>query len=465
MEPQNHPRYVEVNERMSLINGLGATAITASMLVATWGVRSSFLLIAFVQAGVILFNTLLINRHLLRAWGIRAEFLRATVNLSTGLFLNHEAHWPFPAWFFLPYAAVAFDHLGPKVVPWTVGVFCTGQDLAALHDGVPWIYPLTFTAFAVFCVVISRARLSVIREMLLDADRQRHSIAKAHEDLQREIQVREHVEADLRRAQKLEAIGRLAAGVAHEINTPMQFINDNLIFLRDSVATLVQYCASVRSISGATDQEIRALEQEADLEFLVNEMPRAFSDALKGTAHVSRIVRAMNTFAHTSRSSKPERLDVNAALDGVATIAHGETKHVADVVLELGKVDDVLALRDDLHQVFLNLIVNAAHAIEDVVQRTGGRGKITLRTRSDRDSVVIEVEDTGCGIPVEIRDRVYDPFFTTKDVGRGTGQGLTLARNVIVDKYGGELTFESEIGRGTTFYVKLPSASRREVAA
>jgi len=448
-------RYVEINRRMSGINGAGAAAITLMMLAATWGNHALVVMIAVTQLVVIAFNIVVVNRWLLAQWGVqRAELLRAVVNVSSGVVLNHFAGWPLAGWLVLPYVALAFDHLGPLVARSVVVATFTAQDVVALHDGVHWQVPLAFTVAAIFCSAVSDVRYRVIRAMLVDADDQRHAIALAHEATKKAIIERDGVEDELRRAQKLEAIGRVAAGVAHEINTPLQFVGDNLSFLRTALETLSAHYAQVRALV-ANSSELRALEEATDVEFLLGDMPRAVADSLEGTNHVSRIVQAMKSFAHVDNSDAPKAFDLNAALRSVVTVAQNETKYVADVELDLGRVDAVVGLQGEVKQVFLNLLVNAAHAIADAGTK---RGKIAVRTRREEPcNVVVEIADTGIGIPKSVSDLVFDPFFTTKDVGRGSGQGLAIARS-IVQKHGGQLTFESDVGRGTTFYVRLPAA-------
>jgi signal transduction histidine kinase len=171
---------------------------------------------------------------------------------------------------------------------------------------------------------------------------------------------------------------------------------------------------------------------------------------------VATIVRAMKEFAHPDTRQK-SAADLNRAIKSTLTVARNELKYVADVETDLGDLPPVVCNISDLNQVFLNLLVNAAHAIREVVREgTDAKGKIRVRTRREGNTVLIAISDTGCGIPENIRGRIFDPFFTTKEVGRGTGQGLSIARSVVVEKHGGSLTFETEPGKGTTFFVRLP---------
>jgi PAS domain S-box-containing protein len=272
---------------------------------------------------------------------------------------------------------------------------------------------------------------------------------------------RKQLEAELRLSQKLEAVGRLAAGIAHEINTPIQFVGDNLRFLESAFEqlgglndryrrTLTRYADRLEPAAVA---ELDAAEDEADLAFLTSEVPGSLHEALAGVDRIATIVRAMKSFAHPSQQQKAAA-DLNQALLDTLTVARSELKHVAEVVTDLGELPLVTCHMGDLNQVFLNLLVNAA----DAVAETGRRGTITVRTRHVDDEVRITVEDTGGGIPQAVREQVFDPFFTTKEVGRGTGQGLALARSIVHDKHGGILEFETETGRGTAFTIKLPVA-------
>jgi signal transduction histidine kinase len=278
-----------------------------------------------------------------------------------------------------------------------------------------------------------------------------------------EYQVRKSIQ-ELEQAQKLEAVGRLAAGIAHEINTPIQFVGDNVQFLSESFGALQQVIQAYRAVCEAAERgqhrpdllaAVRAAEQHADLDYLSNEVPRAISQTLDGVARVAAIVRAMKDFAHPGQT-EPVASDINEGIRSTLTVARNELKYVADVVTELGDLPLVLCHPGDLNQVFLNLFVNAAQAIEDRFGRDDRRGTITVRTWHEDGHVTIAVEDDGCGIPSEARAKIFEQFFTTKEVGRGTGQGLAFARSIVVDRHGGSLTFESEQGAGCTFYVRLP---------
>jgi len=264
-----------------------------------------------------------------------------------------------------------------------------------------------------------------------------------------------------RRSLALESIGQLAAGVAHEINTPLQFVGDNLAYLEAECQRGVAAIELIERMRQELSKSplwralgakmLEGIDRE-DFEYFREEYPRAIRESVAGIEHVSEIVRAMKAFAFTGQAARL-LVDLNGLIANTATLTRTEWKHVADVVRDF---DCELPLIDcapqELGQVLVNLIVNAADAIREAGPR---KGTITLRTRRRDTAVVIEVVDTGAGIPAEIRARIFESFFTTKTLGKGTGQGLALARE-IVSRHGGVLSFESQVGRGTTFRIELP---------
>src|SRR5208283_4869854 len=280
-----------------------------------------------------------------------------------------------------------------------------------------------------------------------------------------DITDRKRREMELRHGQKLEAVGRLAAGIAHEINTPIQFVGDNTRFLQhafqDELKLIHKYqelqdAAARGAVSPELLSQVVQIRQDADWDYLEQEIPRAMEQMLEGLGRVATIVRGMKEFSHVDRTNEKAPGDLNRALESTLIVARNELKYVADVETDFGPLPPVLCHLGDLNQVFLNLLVNAAHAIEDATKGTGRRGKITVRTRRESDWVEISITDSGTGIPEEAREKIFDPFFTTKEVGKGTGQGLALARAIVVEKHGGTVNFETEMGKGTTFIVRLP---------
>jgi len=286
-----------------------------------------------------------------------------------------------------------------------------------------------------------------------------------------DLRERRQLEVELRHAHKLEALGQLAAGIAHEINTPMQFIGDNLHFIQESFAAVLVYLDRLASLhtalsdAGLTAEiaRLKKAEQEADMDYVRQRLPRAIERAIEGVARASHIVEAMKAFSHPQTEMGP--VDLNKQISDTLVVAHNEYKYVATLETHLGDLPSVICNGGDLNQVILNLIVNAAHAIESRFLGASKRGTIQVQTRREGADVVIAIKDNGSGIPENIRDRIFDPFFTTKVVGKGTGQGLAIARSIVVDRHGGSLTFDSEVGIGTTFLVRLPIAGRTKAEA
>jgi PAS domain S-box-containing protein len=279
-----------------------------------------------------------------------------------------------------------------------------------------------------------------------------------------DVTERKTLEEQLRQAQKLEAIGQLAAGIAHEINTPTQYVGDNIRFLKDSWASIVEFltfCGTVRAegSSGPVSQEhlqrFCELHQNCDLEYLLKEIPNAIDQSLEGVQRVAKIVKGFKEFSHPGSEEK-RAINLNQAIETTISVARNEWKYCADLVTVFDPdLPLIPCLSGEFNQVMLNLIVNSAHAISSAVE-AGGKGTITVSTQREGEWARIAVTDTGAGIPADIRSRVFEPFFTTKEVGKGTGQGLALAHNVIVNRHQGQLWFESEAGRGTTFFLRLP---------
>ncbi|MBE0584718.1 MAG: response regulator [Desulfofustis sp.] len=283
------------------------------------------------------------------------------------------------------------------------------------------------------------------------------------------------LERELRQAQKLEAIGQLAAGIAHEINTPVQYVGDNIRFLADSFAGLLvllqgyeDFYQEVRETEvGRTWREaIESLQTSADIDFLREEIPVTVQQSLDGVGRVSNIVRAMKEFSHPGSTEKVQ-VDISKALQSTITVSRNEWKYGADLQTDFAPdLPLVSCLPAELNQVFLNLIVNAAHAIDARVKNGDfDKGLIRVGTRVEDGQVVIEVADNGTGIPERIRHRIYDPFFTTKAVGKGTGQGLAIARDIVVEKHGGTINCQTTEGEGTTFTIILPVDERRSSEA
>jgi len=265
-----------------------------------------------------------------------------------------------------------------------------------------------------------------------------------------DITERKVAEQRLAASEHLESIGRLAAGVAHEINTPIQYLNDSVYFIRDAMQDLLAHNAKLAAMLPEPP------EPDEDIEDLKKDLPPALDRVVEGLARIAEIVRSMKEFSHVDQREMA-RVDLNRAINSTLIIARTEYKYIAELETEFADLPLVTCHGGQINQVVLNLVVNAAHAIADRNKALGTteKGRITVKTRVEDGFAVISIGDTGGGIPEAIRKRIFEPFFTTKEVGRGTGQGLSIAHNVI-NAHGGKLDFVTEMGKGTTFNVCLP---------
>jgi signal transduction histidine kinase len=252
----------------------------------------------------------------------------------------------------------------------------------------------------------------------------------------------------------------------------VQFISDSVRFvrhaLRDVPHALADYralAAGVLSGKDVTEAAKKAADTDeaADVDYFLKNAPDALDRALEGIGRVGSIVRSMTEFAHPDARTKAD-VDLNRAIKATLNMARNEYKSVADLVTDFGDIPTVHCHAGDINQVVLNLLLNAAHAITDVVEGSSSKGSITVRTRAIGDFVEISIGDTGDGIPEDVRGRIFEPFVTTKEVGRGTGQGLALSRGIVVEKLKGSLHFETETGKGTTFFIRLPKSAEEPVA-
>ncbi|HLA70044.1 MAG TPA: ATP-binding protein [Steroidobacteraceae bacterium] len=269
---------------------------------------------------------------------------------------------------------------------------------------------------------------------------------------------------ELAQGQKLESVGRIAAGVAHEINTSVQFISDSVRFVRHALKDVPHAMADYRALaigvlSGkdavAAARKAHDTDEAADVDYFLKNAPDALDRALEGIGRVGSIVRAMTEFTHPDAPNMAD-VDLNRAIKSTLNMARNEYKAVADLETYFAEIPPVHCHAGDINQVVLNLLLNAAHAINEVVEGTSKKGRITVRTRAIGDFVEISIRDTGDGIPEAVRSRIFEPFVTTKEVGHGTGQGLALSRGIVVEKLKGSLHFETETGQGTTFFIRLP---------
>lgn len=277
------------------------------------------------------------------------------------------------------------------------------------------------------------------------------------------------LKGQLQVAQKMEAVGELAAGIAHEINTPLQFIGDNVRFLGDSIQSLDETveryqelkrrCVETNSFPELIEKLEKA-DEEADVEFILEEIPLAINQSIDGVNKASTIVGAMKDFSHPGSREK-ELFDINKMLNNTVTVSKNEWKYVADLTLDVDEKILPISCFPELNQVFLNIIINAAHAIKEKLgENPPEKGHISIKTKKKGDVVCVKISDTGQGITDDIITKIYDPFFTTKEVGLGTGQGLAISYDIVVNKHQGSLEVESEIGIGTTFLIRLSSDNR-----
>ncbi len=272
-------------------------------------------------------------------------------------------------------------------------------------------------------------------------------------------------QAGLRVAQRLEAIGQLSAGIAHEINTPAQYVDGNITFLAERFGRLVPLLHALKERIASCPEDaarLRELATVADLDFLLEEIPAALKESSVGMHRIKKIVTAMKDFSHPSDDK--QCADLNHGIASTVTVARNEWKYVADVALDLAAdLPPVSCFPSEINQVVLNLLVNAAHAVEDAFDGEH-KGKIRVSTRREEGDAVIEVEDNGCGIPAANLHKIYDPFFTTKEVGKGTGQGLAIAHRIVVDHHGGTIRAVSTVGKGTRFTIRLPIEATPEAS-
>lgn len=314
-----------------------------------------------------------------------------------------------------------------------------------------------------FTTPLGQRDFRVITTPILDRNNKVTAAIGLYEDITEELKIVQ----DLHQAQKLEAVGQLAAGIAHEINTPVQYIGDNLNFIKDSMEDIQGVLTTFTEAFGESGQddhvapEIRSklakMIEDADLDYLLEEIPLTIDQSLAGIKRVGEIVKAMKDFSHPGEDEKTNN-DINKIISTTLMVCKNEWKYVAELETDLAEnLPFIPCYPGDLGQAFLNIIVNGAHAIGEITENGNkGMGKITIRTILKEEYLEIQIQDTGGGIKKKNQDQVFNHFFTTKARGKGTGQGLTIAHRVVVDRHGGEINFETEEGKGTTFIIRLP---------
>ena len=345
---------------------------------------------------------------------------------------------------------------------------------------VPWgVAAIGFllTAFLLQYTISSAIRTRVIEQTVAQRTSELVSTNAALEremdERSRTEQARLDLERELAQIQKMESLGTLAGGIAHEINTPIQYVGENLHFVQECIESLEPVLTELGRLEpgdgfGEDRKDLRHLADtiaRVDIEFLENELPASIAQSLEGIDRISEIVLAIKEFSHPDAKEK-RVVDLNHALVTTITVARNQWKYVAEVETDFDPdLDQVPCFPGELHQVFLNLIVNAAHAIEARGSRE--KGTISITTRRVGDHATIRVSDTGIGIHTDIREKIFDPFFTTKEPGKGTGQGLAISHSIVTKKHGGSIAVSSDPGRGATFTVSLPlsDAAQPEEAA
>ncbi len=285
-----------------------------------------------------------------------------------------------------------------------------------------------------------------------------HNGKKATQGILRDLTAHKQMEAQIRHSQKMESIGTLAAGIAHEINTPSQFINDNLSFLKNSFEDLKPILNLPQNLNNENlnADKLKELAEEADLEFLLEEIPNAIDQSTEGIQRIAKIVGAMREFAHEGPKEKV-KTDIHKLIESTVIISKNAWKYVAELETDFDEhLSPIYCMPGEFNQVIVNMIVNASHAIEDKFKDSGGKGLIKITTKKVGELAEIQISDNGNGIPEKVISKIFDPFFTTKEVGKGTGQGLAIAYDIIVQKHDGNIFVESKVGEGTTFKISLP---------
>ncbi|MDO9422678.1 MAG: ATP-binding protein [Methylobacter sp.] len=278
---------------------------------------------------------------------------------------------------------------------------------------------------------------------------------QVNQRLQTTLDKLQKVQHQLIQSEKMASVGQLAAGVAHEINNPIGYINSNLTALKnyiDNLLALVEIYEKAEATSDDTEQlaHIKAFKQKIDLEYLKTDVLDLLEESQEGTTRVKKIIQDLKDFSHLGGDDDWQWTNLHAGLESTLNIANNEIKYKAQIIKEFGDLPEVRCLPHQLNQVFMNLLINAAHAIEK-------EGIITLRTGTENDYAWVEISDTGKGIAPEHQSKIFDPFFTTKPVGKGTGLGLSVSY-AIIKKHQGEIQLTSQLGQGTTFRIILPIA-------
>ena len=305
-------------------------------------------------------------------------------------------------------------------------------------------------------IVITKEDITERRSIEAELHKSRLDLEGKHIELEKAYSELKNAQLQIFQQEKMASIGQLAAGVAHEINNPMGFISSNLSTLNKYIDRLTEFIAAAdqtlnECAGNRASDRLNDVRKRLKIDYVLDDARLLIAESQDGASRVRRIVQDLKSFSRVDHVEQA-MINLNEALETTINIAWNEIKYVAEINREFGDIPDILCFPQQLNQVFLNLLINAAHAME------GRQGSITVHTWSQAGSVFVSVTDTGCGIPDEIRQRIFEPFFTTKEVGKGTGLGLSISYDII-RKHGGEITVASEVGQGTRFIVKLPIAA------
>jgi len=353
-------------------------------------------------------------------------------------------------------------YTGDELIGQSLSVFCTPDVFAELNKRLIRVKVMGITVSQYETEMVRKDGTRIFVNMNISPLYENGNIVSIVGTIE-DITQRKRLEGQLLHARKLESIGQLAAGMAHEINTPTQYIGDNTRFLQESfndIADIISKYSNFLKDNNISAELISKLEQvmkESDIEYLLDEIPHAIEQTLEGIDRVVEIVQAMKEFSHPGVEGKTT-VDLNKAITSTIAVAHSEWKYTSEMKTQFDpELPLVHCLSGEINQVILNLIMNASQAIAEVIgENSEEKGTITISTRKDGNWAEIRISDTGPGIPKEICEKIFDPFFTTKEVGVGTGQGLSIAYSIIVDKHKGTISFDTEVGKGTTFVIRLP---------
>lgn len=287
----------------------------------------------------------------------------------------------------------------------------------------------------------------ILLELLLYAALQRITTG-LHQIIEDQRIKLEKSQALVLHSEKMASVGHLAAGVAHEINNPIGFISSNLSSLKKYSAKVTNFMAEMNASMPLDIEQLKALEKKHKIDFVIADIQDLIEESLDGTTRVAEIVSNLKGFAHQDGTDKKKMVDINDCLDQSIKLVHNELKYKAEITKDYQLIPNFKCISNQLSQVFINLLVNASHAIKD-------HGKINIQTQSRKNLIVIEIKDTGCGMTNETMQNIFTPFYTTKDAGKGTGLGLSVCYD-IVKSYGGRIDVQSTVGKGTTFSIQLP---------